>query len=78
MKQKAWMKKHQRRLLDNGKIEGQTLTLRAIGATNPEVAEKIRIEADYFQRNTSTCATQSSAASTCLPARMSSKQDARP
>ena len=50
-KQKAWMKKHQRRLLDKGKIETLVRTLRAIDATNPEVIEKIRIEAGYFQRN---------------------------
>ena len=40
-KQKAWMKKHQRRLLDKGKIEKLVLTLRSIDATNPEVIEKI-------------------------------------
>ena len=49
-KQKAWMKKHQR-LLDKGKIEKLVLTLRAINATNPELIEKIRIEAGYFERN---------------------------
>jgi hypothetical protein len=49
-KQKAWMKKHQR-LLDKGKIEKLVLTLRAIDVTNPEVIEKIRIEAGYFERN---------------------------
>ena len=50
-KQKAWMKKHQRRLLDKGKIEKLLLTLRSIDAANPEVIEKIRIEAGYFERN---------------------------
>ena len=49
--QKAWMKKHQRRLLDKGKIEKLVLTLRSIDATNPEVIEKIRIETNYFERN---------------------------
>jgi hypothetical protein len=49
-KQRAWMKKHQR-LLDKGKIEKLVLTLRAIDVTNPEVIEKIRIEAGYFERN---------------------------
>ena len=49
-KQKTWMKKHQR-LLDKGKIENLVRTLRAINATNPEVIEKIRIEAGYFERN---------------------------
>jgi hypothetical protein len=50
VKQKAWMKKHQR-LLDKGKIEQLVLTLRAIDVINPEVIEKIRIEAGYFERN---------------------------
>lgn len=49
--QKAWMKKHQRRLLDKGKIEKLVLMLRAIDRTNPEVIEKIRIETNYFERN---------------------------
>jgi hypothetical protein len=50
--QKAWMKVHQRRLLDKGKIEKLVLALRSIVSTNPEVVEKIRTEADYFERNT--------------------------
>ena len=49
--QKAWMKVHQRRLLDKGKIEKLVFALRSIDATNPEVVEKIRTEADYFERN---------------------------
>lgn len=49
--QKAWMKKHQRRLLDKGKIEKLVLSLRSIDSTNPEVIEKIRIEAAYMERN---------------------------
>ena len=52
-KRKAWMKVHQRRLLDKGKIEKLTSALRSIVSTNPEVADKIRIEADYFQSNAS-------------------------
>ena len=50
-KQKAWMKKHQRRRLDKGKIEKLVLSLRSIDSANPEVIEKIRIEAGYFERN---------------------------
>ena len=50
--QKAWIKVHQRRLLDKGKIEKLVLALRSIVSTNPEVVDKIRIEADYFERNT--------------------------
>jgi Uncharacterised protein family (UPF0236) len=49
--QKAWIKVHQRRMLDKGKIEKLVGALRAIHTTNPEVAEKIRIEADYFENN---------------------------
>jgi len=48
---KAWMKVHQRRLLDQGKIEKLADALRSIDSANPEVAEKIRTEADYFERN---------------------------
>jgi hypothetical protein len=49
--QKAWMKIHQKRLLDKGKIEKLVLALRSTASTNLEVRERIRIEADYFQRN---------------------------
>ena len=49
--QKAWMKIHQKQLLDKGKIEKLVLSLRSIDSTNPEVIEKIRIEADYFEKN---------------------------
>ena len=50
-KQKGWMKLHQKRLLDKGKIAKLVGVLRALKPPNPEVAEKIRTEADYFQRN---------------------------
>ena len=50
-KQKAWMKVHQKRLLDKGKIEKLVVALRAIHTTNGQVTEKIRNEADYFERN---------------------------
>jgi hypothetical protein len=49
--QKAWMKIHQKRLLDKGKIEQLVSALRSIHSDNLEVAEKTRIEADYFERN---------------------------
>jgi hypothetical protein len=49
--QKAWMKVHQKRLLDKGKIEKLVLSLRSTESTNPEVLDKIRIEAEYFERN---------------------------
>jgi hypothetical protein len=50
-KQKAWMKIHQKRLLDRGKIEKLVGALRSIESDNREVMEKIRTEADYFERN---------------------------
>jgi len=50
-RQKAWMKVHQKRLLDKGKIEKLLGALRAIHTTNSQMAEKIRTEADYFERN---------------------------
>jgi hypothetical protein len=49
--QKAWMKIHQKRLLDRGKIEKLVAALRSMASDNPEVAEKIRAEANYFERN---------------------------
>jgi len=49
--QTAWMKIHQKRWLDKGKIEKLVAALRSIASTNPEVLEKIRIESDYFERN---------------------------
>lgn len=51
VKQKAWMKVHQKRLLDKGKIEKLVVALRSIRSRNAEVAEKLRTEADYFERN---------------------------
>jgi hypothetical protein len=50
-RQKAWIKVHQKRLLDKGKIEKLVLSLRSHESTNADVLEKIRIEADYFERN---------------------------
>jgi len=48
--QKRWIQTQQR-LLDQGKIEKLVAALHAIDSPNPELAEKIRTEADYFQRN---------------------------
>lgn len=50
--QNTWIKVHQKRLLDKGKIEKLVAAIRSIRSTNPEVAEKIRTEADYFETNT--------------------------
>jgi hypothetical protein len=49
--QKAWMKLHQKRLLDKGKIEKLVAAIRSIQSTSSEVTDKIRLEADYFDRN---------------------------
>jgi hypothetical protein len=51
MNQKAWMKVHQKRMLDKGKIEKLVLSLQSTESTNAEVLEKLRTEADYFERN---------------------------
>jgi hypothetical protein len=48
---KAWMKHHQRRLLEKGKIENLVGVLRSLRSRHPEVREKLRTEADYFARN---------------------------
>jgi hypothetical protein len=48
--QNRWIQAHQR-LLDQGKIEKLVAALHSMDATNPELAEKIRLEADYFARN---------------------------
>ena len=50
--QKAWIKIHQKRLLDKGKIEKLVAAIRSLHSTYSELAEKIRTEADYFQTNT--------------------------
>jgi len=50
--QRAWLKRHQKRLLDQGKIEKLVESLRSIKTRDAEVAEKIRTEAEYFERNT--------------------------
>jgi hypothetical protein len=49
--QRRWMMVHQD-LLDGGKIEDLVAALRAIDSSNPEVADKIRVEAGYFENNT--------------------------
>jgi hypothetical protein len=49
--QKRWMNFHQRRLLDEGRIEQLVASIRSIQPGNAEVADKLRTEADYFERN---------------------------
>lgn len=51
IRQKTWMKIHQNRLLDQGKIEKLVTALRSIESAHPELAKTIRLEADYFARN---------------------------
>ncbi len=50
-RQKTWMTIHQKRPLDQGKIEKLVVALRSIPSSQPEVADKLRTEADYFRRN---------------------------
>jgi len=51
LNQNTWMKVHQNRVLDNGKIAKLVPSLPPIGSSNAEVLEKIRTEADYLKRN---------------------------
>ena len=48
--QRRWMMIHQD-LLDGGKIEELVSALRAMDPSNPELADKIRVEAGYFENN---------------------------
>ena len=51
VEQKRWTIIHQH-MLDQGKIENLVAALHSITSSSPELAEKIRIEADYFEKNT--------------------------
>jgi len=48
--QKRWVRVQQKRL-DKGKIEKLVLAFKSIQTRNPEVAEKLRTETEYFQTN---------------------------
>lgn len=48
--QRRWMMIHQD-MLDEGKIEALVVALRSIDSSSSELAEKIRIEAGYFENN---------------------------
>lgn len=50
VRQKRWILRHQAKL-DNGKIAKLVGFLRSIDAPSPELAEAIRKEADYFEKN---------------------------
>ena len=52
VQQKRWMKMHQKRLLDKGRIEKLVLALRSLACAHPALTDTIRTEADYFQTNT--------------------------
>ncbi len=49
-RQKRWRMAQQDKL-DNGKIEGLVTSLRGLRVTSPELVEKVRHEADYFEKN---------------------------
>lgn len=49
-RQKRWMVTSQH-LLDNGKIERLVKLLRKIESENPELVQKLSVEAEYFERN---------------------------
>ena len=49
--QKDWMTIHQK-MLDEGRIEELVAEIRSINSTNPELSEKLRKEADYFENHT--------------------------
>jgi hypothetical protein len=50
VQQKRWILRQQHKL-DEGQIEKLIRSLRSIDASDPELAEKIRSEADYFGKN---------------------------
>ena len=49
-KQKRWVMRHQDKL-DQGQIDKLVRSLRSVESSSPELAEKIRTEADYFEKN---------------------------
>lgn len=49
-KQKRWMMRQQSKL-DAGQIETLVRSLRSLQTADPQLADKIRTEADYFERN---------------------------
>lgn len=51
VQQKRWIMRQQNKL-DSGEIEKLVRGLRSLETGNPGLAEKVRLEADYFERNT--------------------------
>ena len=52
VRQKAWMRKLPKRLLDKGIIEKLAPKIRSINSTTPKVVEKLRIDTNSFERDT--------------------------
>jgi len=50
-RQNVWIGLHQKRWLDKGKIGRLVASLRSIRVRNPDLANKVRNEADYFANN---------------------------
>ncbi len=50
VEQKRWVMRHQHQL-DEGQIENLTHGLRSIASSNPELDEKVRTAANYFENN---------------------------
>jgi hypothetical protein len=49
---RGWPRAEKKVFMGDGKIEDLVAALRAINSPNPELADKIRIEAGYFENNT--------------------------
>lgn len=49
--QRCWINKHQKRLLDKGKVQKLVESLRSVRSSDAELSERIRSEAEYFERN---------------------------
>ena len=75
--QRRWMMVHQD-LLDEGKIEELVAALRTIESPHPELADKIRIEAGYFETNTERMRYPKFRSQHLFVGTASSKPDARP
>ncbi len=75
--QRRWMMIHQD-LLDEGKIENLVQSLRWIDSSSPELAEKIRKEADYFENNAKRMRYPEFRPSICSSVPVSSKRAAKP
>ena len=74
--QQRWVMRQQHKL-DQGQIEKLVSSLRSIQTSNPELANKISTQADYFEKNATACDTRTSGVSTCLSVRESSKPVAK-